>query len=187
MQLERLAVLDHFLKVLVRAGLVDTDLLAEYRADHGKRSWRCLARALQAANPETALAALPRTSPAPGPLAAHVRSYIALHQALGKDYRLQKTALQDLDRFLHARGIASPQAVTSALVEHWQGTLTCCAHLRIHKVRFVRRFFEYLRSLSVVTHNSVPRLSTSPCRMSRSAFKPYIFTREQLAAILTAA
>jgi integrase len=184
---ERLAVLDHFLKVLVLAGLVDTDLLAEYRADHGKRSWRCLARALQAANPETALAALPRTSPAPGPLAGHVRSYIALHQSLGKDYRLQKTALQDLDRFLHARGIASPQAVTSALVEHWQGTQTCCAHLRIHKVRFVRRFFEYLRSLSVVTHNPVPRLSTSPRRMPRSAFKPYIFTREQLAAILTAA
>jgi site-specific recombinase XerD len=184
---ERLAVLDHFLKVLVQAGLVDTDLLAAYRDDHEKRSWRCLVRALQAANPETALAALPRTSPASGPLAAHVRSYIDLHQALGKDYRLQKTALQDFDRFLHAQAIASPQAVTSALVEQWQGTLTCCAHLRVHKVRFVRRFFEYLRSLAVVTHNPVPRLFTSPQRMPRSAFKPYIFTPDQVAAILAAA
>ena len=37
---ERLAVVDHFLKVLVQAGLLDTDLLAEYRAGHGKWSWR---------------------------------------------------------------------------------------------------------------------------------------------------
>jgi integrase len=184
---ERLAVLDHLLKVLVRAGLVDTDLLAKYRTDHGKRSWRCLARALQAANPETALAALPRTSPPSGPLAAHVRSYIDLHQALGKNYRAQKTALQNFDRFLHAQVIASPQAVTSALVEHWQDTLTCGAYLRIHRVRFVHRFFEYLRGLAVVMHNPVPRLLTSSRRMPRSAFKPYIFTREQLAAILTAA
>jgi integrase len=184
---ERLAVLDHLLKVLVQAGLVDTDLLAEYRADHGKRSWRCLARALQAANPETALAALPRTAPASGTLTAHVRSYIDLHQALGKDYRSQKTALQHFDRFLHAQAIASPQAITSALVEQWQGTLTCCAYLRVHRVRFVRRFFEYLRSLEVVMHNPVPRLLTSPRRMPHSAFRPYIFTREQLAAILAAA
>jgi site-specific recombinase XerD len=184
---ERLAVLDHFLKVLVQAGLLDTDLLAAYRTDHGKRSWRCLARALQAANPEAALAALPCTSPVLGPLAAHVRSYIELHQALGKDYRSQKSALHNFDRFLHAQVIASPQAVTSALVEHWQSTLTCCAYLRIHRVRFVHHFFEYLRSLAVVKHNPVPRLLMSPHRMPRSAFKPFIFTREQLAAIVTAA
>jgi integrase/recombinase XerD len=183
---ERLAVLDHLLKVLVQAGLMDTDPLAEYRADHGKRSWRCLARALQATNPETALAALPRISPASGPLAAHLRSYIDLHQALGKNYRAQKTALQNFDRFLHAQAVDSPQDITSALVEHWQGTLTCGAYLRVHRVRFVHRFFEYLRSLAVMMHNPVPRLLTSPRRMPRSAFKPYIFTREQLAAILTA-
>jgi site-specific recombinase XerD len=184
---DRLAAFDHFLKVLVQAGLMDTDLLAEYRVDYGKRSWLCLARALQSANPETALAALPRTLPTPGPLAAYVRSYIDLHQALGKDYRLHKGALQDFDRFLQAQAIASPQAVTPALVEHWQNTLTCCAYLRIHRVRFVHRFFEYLRSLSVVMHNPVPRLLTRPHRMPPSAFKPYIFTAEQLAAILATA
>jgi len=184
---ERLAALDHFLKVLVQAGLVDTDLLAEYRGDHGKRSWRCLARVLQQANPETALAALPPTSPAPGPLAAHIRSYIDLHQAMGKDYRSHQTALQNLDRFLQAQAIASPQAVTSALIEHWQSTLTCSAHIRIRRVRFVHHFFEYLRSLTVVMHNPVPRLLTSPQRMPRSTFKPYIFTQEQLAAMIAAA
>ena len=184
---ERLAVLDHFLKVLVQAGLVDTDLLAEYRTHHGKRSWRCLARALQAANPEAALAALPNTSPASGPLAAHVRSYIDLHQSLGKHYQSHKATLQQFDRFLHAQAVASPQAVTSTLVEHWQGTLTCCGQVRIHRVRFVYHFFEYLRSLAVVVHNPVPRLLTNPRRMPRSAFKPYIFTPEQLTAILAAA
>lgn len=182
---ERLAVLDHFLKVLLQAGLLDTDLLAEYRAN-GKRSWRCLARALQTANPESALAALPRISPVLGPLAAHVCSYIALHQALGKDDQRHKTALQDFDRFLQTRALTSPQSVTGALVEEWQETLTCCAYLRIHKVRFVHRFFEYLRSLAVLTHNPVPTRLTCPRRMPHSAFKPYIFTPKQLADILTA-
>jgi integrase len=41
--------------------------------------------------------------------------------------------------------------------------------------------------LAVVKHNPVPRLLTSPRRMPRSAFKPFIFTREQLASILTEA
>ena len=61
--------------------------------------------ALQAANPETALAALPQHVPRPGPLAAHVRSYIDLHQALGKHYQLHKTALQDLIVFCMPRAL----------------------------------------------------------------------------------
>lgn len=65
--------------------------------------------------------------------------------------------------------------------------LTCGARLRIHKVRFVRRFFDYLCGLAVVADNPVPRLLTSPRGLPRSAFKPFIFSREQLAAILAEA
>jgi integrase/recombinase XerD len=184
---ERLAVLDRFLKVLAGAGLIGADLLAEYRVGHGRRSWRCLVRALQAENPETALAALRQVSPPPGPLTAHIRSYIELQQALGKDYRTQTSALQDFDRFLHAQAVLSTQAVAPDLIEHWLGTLTCCARSRIHKMRFVRRFFDYLQSLAVVTHNPVPQFLTSPHGLPRSAFKPFIFTHEQLAAILALA
>lgn len=184
---ERLAMLDRFLKVLAGAGLIDADLLSEYRVGHGRRNWRSLARALQTENPRAALAALQHVPAPPGPLTAHVRTYVDLQRVLGKDYRMQETALQDFDRFLHAQAILSPQAVNGDVLERWLGTLTCSARSRIHKMRFVRRFFDYLQSLAVVTHNPVPRLLTSPRRLPRSSFKPFIFTHEQLAAILTAA
>lgn len=184
---ERLAILDRFLQVLARAGLVNTDLLAEYRLDRGKPSWQRLARALQAENREVAVAALQPTSPPPGPLTAFVRSYIELQRALGKTYRGQEIALNELDRFLHAQAIVSPQAITPALVELWTGTLTCGVRSRIHKARFAHRFFEYLRSLSAVTHNPVTWLLTSPHRLPRSSFKPFIFTQAQLSAVLAEA
>ena len=67
---ERLAILDRFLKVLARAGLVGHGLLPEHRTGPGRRSWRCLAEALQAKDPEAALQALRLPPPPPGPLAA---------------------------------------------------------------------------------------------------------------------
>lgn len=184
---ERLAILDQFLKVLNRAGLMEADFLAEYRVDRGKPSWRCLARALQAENRESMLAALRPAYPPAGPLTAFVRSYIELQRALGKDYRGQEIALNELDRFLNAQAILSPQALTPALVECWLGTLTCGVRTRIHKARFAHRFFEYLRSVSAVTNNPITWLLTSPYRLPRSSFKPFIFVQEQLAAILAEA
>src|SRR5262249_53173286 len=184
---ERLAALGRFLKVLARAGLVGNDLLAEYRTGHGRRSWRCLVRALQAEDREAALQALRLPPPPSGPLTAHLRSYIDLQRSLGKDYQDQQIALRDLDRFLHAQTVDSPQAVTPALIEGWIGTLTCCARTRVHRARFAHRFFDYLRSLSVVTNNPVPRQLTNPQRMPSSSFKPFLFSQEQLGTILAKA
>ena len=100
---------------------------------------------------------------------------------------MQQSALSDLDRFLHAQAVDSPQATTSALIEGWIDTQTCGARSRVHRARFARRFFDYLRSLTVVTHNPVTRRSTNPQRMPSSSFKPFIFTQEQLGAILAKA
>lgn len=184
---ERFAVLERFLKVLARTGLVGSNLLAGYRTGHGRLSWRCLIGALQAENPEAALAALRLLPPPPGPLAVHLRSYIDLQRSLGKDYRMQQGALTDLDRFLNAQAVASPQAVTPALMQSWIDAQTCCARSRVHRARFARRFFDYLRSLGAVTHNPVTRQLTSPQRMPVSSFKPFIFTQEQFRAILAEA
>jgi integrase len=184
---ERLAVLGRFLQMLAQAGLIGSGMLAAYRAGPGRQSWRCLARALRTENPEAALTALQLTPPPPGPLAAHLRSYVELQQALGKDYRVQNSALRDLDQFLHARGVASPQAATPVLIEGWIDTLTCGARSRVHKARFARRFFDYLRGLGVVTINPVPCLLTSPHRLPPSSFKPFLFTQQQLRDILAEA
>ena len=181
---ERLAILHHFLNALVQAGLMGTNLLAEFRIGFGKPSWHHVVQALQSAEPEKNLASLRKPAPLLGPLAIYVRSYIDLQQSLGKNYTGQRIALYDLDRYLQTQGVSSPQAIERTMIESWASTLTCIARVRIHKARFARRFFDYLRSLSVVTHNPVPRTLTSRDRLPRSSFKPFIFTKEQLAAML---
>jgi integrase len=184
---ERLAVLDRFLQVLVQSGRIDAHPLAGYRTRHGQRSWHRLVRALQAEDPRAALADLYPPPVPPGPLAVCVRSYIDLQQALGKGYQRQRGLLKDLDRFLGARVVDSPQAVTPALLEGWMATRIGSALCRAQIVRAVHRFFGYLRGLGIVTHNPVAPLWNGLRRIPPSSFKPFLFSREQLQAILTEA
>jgi integrase len=184
---ERLAVLDRFLQVLVQAGRIDADPLAGYRTRHGQRSWRCLVRALQAENPQAALADLYPSSGPVGPLAALVQSYIDLQQALGKGYQMQQSTLRNLDRFLQANAVDSPQAATPTLIEGWMATLIGGTPWRVHNVRVVHRFFGYLRGLGIVIHNPVAPLLTGLKRLPSSSFKPFLFSQEQLRTILAEA
>ena len=177
---ERLAVLDDFLGAQVRAGLLDSNPLAAYRNYHGNPGWLKVGQALRSDNPEQALAALRPPQQAPGPIDGHVRSYLGLHRALGKKCRSHQTTLIDLDRFLQARAVGSPQGIDRYAIEQWIGGLSCGAYTRARKAQLVHRFFDYLRSLSVVTDNPVPRTG----RVPRSSFRPFIFTKEQLAALL---
>ncbi len=184
---ERLAVLDRFLQVLVQSGRIDAHPLAGYRTRHGQRSWRRLVRALQAEDPRAALTDLYPPPEPPGPLAACVRSYIDLQQALGKGYQMQQGLLKDLDRFLGARAVDSPQAVTPALLEAWMATRIGGALCRAQLVRAAHRFFGYLRGLGIVTHNPVAPLRNGLGRVPPSSFKPFLFSQEQLRAILAEA
>jgi integrase len=184
---QRLAVLDRFLQVLVQAGQIDAHPWAGYRTRHGQRSWRRLVHALQAEDPRAALADLyPPPEPA-GPLAAHGRSYIDLQQSLGKGYQRQQGTLRDLDRFLQAHAVDSPRAATPTLIEGWMATRIGGAPGGTNQVRIVHRFFGYLRGLGAVTHNPVAPLLTSFQRLPPSSFRPFLFSQEQLRAILAEA
>jgi integrase len=184
---ERLAVLDRFLRMLVQSGQIDANPLAAYRTRHERRSWRCLARALQAEDPHAALADLYPSSDPAGPLAAQVRSYVDLQQALGKGYQMQQRSLKDLDRFLQAKGVDSPKTATPTLIEGWMATLIGDARWRACNVRVAHRFFGYLRGLGIVTHNPVASLLASLKRLPPSSFKPFLFSQEQLRMILAEA
>jgi site-specific recombinase XerD len=176
----QLAVLDDFLGAQVRAGSLDSNPLAAYRDGYGSPSWLKVGQALQSDDPEQALAAL-RTPPrAPGPIDGHVRSYLCLQRDLGKKCRGHQTTLFDLDRFLLARAVSSPQEIDRDAIEQWLGSLSCGGCTRICKARLAQRFFDYLRCLSVVTDNPVPRTIRAP----RSSFRPFIFTKEQVGALL---
>jgi integrase len=177
---DRLAVLDDFLTAQVRAGLLDSNPLAAYRGGHGNPGWMKVSRALQSDDPEQALAALRPPPHVPGPVADHVRSYLGLQRALGKRCRGHQTALTDLDRSLRCQGIRSPQGIDRDAIERWIGGLRCGAYTRARKTQLAHRFFDYLRGLAVVADNPVPRTD----RVPRSAFRPFIFTTEQLTALL---
>jgi site-specific recombinase XerD len=183
----QLASLDRFLKVLTRSGLLDTDLLAGYRTGPKKPSWLCLVRALQAEDPETALATLRRRTVSAGPLAAYTASYLQLRRSLARECESHRSALSDLDRFLLAQGVSSIQAVTPALIASWVQAMACGVRRRLHKTRCVRRFFDHLRSLALVTDNPVPLFLTERRRLPASRFRPFLFTKEQIAALLAAA
>lgn len=181
---ERLSIVDQFLKTLVQAGLIDVHPLAEFRIGFGKPSWSRLVHALQSDEPDENLVSLRQPVPPLGPLAVYVQTYLELHLSLGKKYNGQRSTLHDLDRYLQTQAVVSPWDIKQTMIENWASTLACTARVRIHKARYAWRFFDYLRSLSVINHNPVPSTLTSPARFPRSSFKPFIFSREQIATLL---
>jgi integrase/recombinase XerD len=184
---QRLGALNHYLRTLTQSGYLSAEPLTTFKARHGNRNWRLIIQALQRIDPVQALAALQIEPPVPGPLKTEVQSYVELHKALGKKYQNHLHVLLHLDTFLQAQGILTAMAVTSDLVEHWIDRMTCGAYTRIHKARFAARFFDHLRSRGVVTDNPVTPTLVSKGRLPPSSFRPYIFTKEQVAAILAEA
>jgi integrase/recombinase XerD len=180
----RLRVLSRYLHALTQAGLLDADPLAEFRARHGNRSWEHLIPALQSADPQAALAALRVTPLPPGPLATHVRSYVELHRALGKQFDFNARILEDFDDFLRADSVLAVGAVTQDHVGRWLDAMTCNAATRRVKARAVRRFFAHLHHCGVVPMNPILPASFAEGRLPTSSFRPFIFTPEQVAAVL---
>jgi integrase len=181
------AAVSRCMRGLVRTGLLETDLLAAFQARYGHRGWPVLAGALQAPDPVAALLLLRRAMPPPGPLAPHARRYLELHQATGKDYQPNRSLLIHLDRFLEAQGIRAADAITPEVIRSWLGTVTGNARTRFLKVRMAWRFFNHLLDLKVVKGNPVSSVLFALGRRPRSSFQPFIFTAEQVAAILDAA
>ena len=160
--------------------------MAQFRARHGDRKWADLVSALQADAPATALADLEPVSAPPGPLAGELRSYLEFQNSLGKQYDSYRRTLTELDRFLRAQQTLSLAAVTTTLIERWLASMTCSAAVRLRKARRVGRFFAHLLSLGRVADNPVSRLLVANRRLPPRR-RPFIFTTQQLSAILAAA
>jgi integrase len=175
-----------YVRALTRAGLLETDLMAHFRARSGKRGWKVLIAALQADEPVAALTLL-RIEQRAGPLALHAQRYLELHQGIGKNYRPNKRVLEHLDHFLEAQQILSTQAITPQVIERWAATTTGNARTRMLKGRMVWHFFNHLLDLKVMSCNPVSAVLFSLDRRPGTLFKPFIYTKEQVAAILEAA
>ena len=173
---------------LVRTGLLETDLMAAFQARYGNRGWRFLWQAhFRLKIQLLALTLLRAVMPSPSPIAQHAQRYLELHEGIGKDYRPNRSLLTQLDSFLEKQGIDCVQAITSESIERWAGTAKGSAQTRTLKVRIAWRFFNHLLALKIVKSNPVSPVLHALGRVPCSTFKPFVFTKEHVAAILDAA
>ncbi len=185
--MQRLGVISRYLRALTDAGVLETDLMVELRTRHGHVTLERLVQVLQSANPQAALAALYTAPAQPGPLCPFIAPYLELHQSLGKHYKAHRLDLRALDRFLQAQGVPSVQAITPALLERWIAPMTCLPIVRLRKANLVKRFFDYLRALQVIKNNPMPLTLLCVGKQPETSCKPFIFSSEQIAAILACA
>ena len=183
---KRLGIIARFLEKLVREGLLRANPLEEFRTRHGNASWRVLAQAFQTADAMAALAALRQPEPH-GPIEDSIHAYLALHQSLGKVYRTHRYVLQNLNRFLRLQAVASPRVITPELVRRWLKSLPNQPSTRHEYLGLVGRFFDHLKQAEVVAANPVTVVQYDLGRRPPRRFRPFIFTREQVASILSKA
>jgi integrase len=183
----RLGRIGRFVKALCRAGLTQENVMAHWRARHGDHPWAVVVAALQAADPQAALAALPVEVRTPGPLTADIHRYVELQHALGKQYVNQSGTLLQFDRFLQTQAISSLAAITPALVERWLESLTCRPRGRRIKAGVLQRFCAYLVSLGRLSCNPVLPSSLTAAKQPDTSLRPFIFSVEEMKAVLAAA
>ena len=184
---QQLQVIDRYLDSLVRAALININPLRELHAQLGNCSWRTITKTVQQLGPRRALQQL-RVAPKPsGPVHRFIRDYLGSHRTGGSDCTDHARILNQLDRFLASAGVRSIHNVTTADVDQWVAQMTCRSHERHRQLRIAWRFFSFLQSQGDVNANPVDPVQYNSTRLSRTQFVPYIFTTEQVAAILAAA
>lgn len=183
----RLGAVSRFVQSLHRAGLLETDPIAQFRSAFTRQGWDHFVPALQATDPEAALAAMRSPPTRPNPLARPLQDYLAYHRALGKNYDCDRRTLQELDRFLWARGVASVAAVGPAHIEDWFESQPGNWKTRWGKARCVDRFFVHLVDLGLLAASPVPRPLLATRKHVPRVRLPFIFTPQQLTAIFAEA
>jgi integrase len=110
-----------------------------------------------------------------GPVIAR---YLALKTALGRQYSLERRALESLDAFLHGEGAAD---LTPERFSRWTRTLHhLTPTVRRNRLRFVRNLCLYRRRTEPACF--VPDLATFPAPHQPRA--PYIFTADEIARLI---
>ena len=116
-------------------------------------------------------------------LATPIRRFIQLRQLSGTDYQTQARLLLYFDRFLVAQKMTGSQ-LTRQLVETYEKTLS---HLlprgRANRMCVVRQLCEYLSRSDPLTYVPEPLRTLS----SQATFVPYIYTEDEVRALLAAA
>ncbi len=117
------------------------------------------------------------------PLAVPIRRFIQLRQLSGTDYQAQARLLMYFDRFLVAQKLTGPR-LGRVLIEAYEKTLSHLAPRgRANRMCVVRQLCQYLSRSDPLTY--VPEALRTPS--SQATFVPYIYSAEEVRALLAAA
>ena len=117
------------------------------------------------------------------PLSAAIANYLALKQALGRRFAVERRVLADLERFLAVPDSAYTTLSSEAFAS-WCLTLThLCPTTRRNRMRIVRNFCLYLRRTDPDCF--VPDLAAFPAPQPPQ--RPYIFSEEDIVRLLQVA
>ena len=179
--------LSRFLEALTQVGLCTGNPMRQFEAQFGKHRWVPIARALKSDDREAALNALRVVPPLSGPLGRHIREYLALKRSVGLKYQGVEYTLTSLDSFLHSRHVASVASANEQMVREWESNMTCTPAVRRARVQATNAFFNYLVGLGIVERNVCQLAVRSGSMRKASTFHPYIYSRQEIAALLAAA
>ncbi len=184
---QKVQLVGHFMQHLRDTGVIQSNPMADIRLRYAKRGWAGIVRALQSRDGREALAMV-RTEPTyRGSFGRHARSYVELHRAAGKKYGHNEAVLINFNRFLRQRGDDSIQSVTSAVVREWIGLRGSSLRSRRRRLQILRQFFRYACDLKVARANPVTEPILDEIGTPKRAFRPHIFTVEQVSAMLQTA
>mgnify|MGYP001559558665 FL=1 len=118
------------------------------------------------------------------PLAHLIKTYLEFRQALGYTSFCNLHAAKDLDGYLLFRAVTSVRQLDESLVANWMHSIpTQAAATKNARLRFARGFLNYLVRLDMLPDNPARRIPY----LRQKAYKPYIYTLQEIHQILEAA
>jgi site-specific recombinase XerD len=116
-------------------------------------------------------------------LATQIQSFIDLRRLSGTDYKSQAQLLGYFDRFLVEQELSEPR-ITRQITDEYQRSLERLApRTRANRFCVARQLCEYLARADPITFVPEPQRVIS----SQSTFKPYIYSQDEIGALMTAA
>jgi len=116
-------------------------------------------------------------------LAAQIRRFIDLQRLSGTDYKSQARLLEYFDRFLVEKKVVSPRMSRRIIDEYQQSLSRLAPRTRYNRSSVVRQLCMYLSRTDPLCYvpEAVRNIS------SRTSRQPYIYSRSEVRALLTAA
>ena len=116
-------------------------------------------------------------------LAAQIGNFINLRRLSDSDYHSQARLLGYFDRFLVEQHVRQPRITRQITDDYQQSLLGLAPRTQGNRFCVVRQLCEYLARADPLSYIPEPLRSPS----SRRAHRPYIFTHEEVCALLAAA